>query len=70
VVTEALAIDLNAELKLHSQGAMLCACDCSLPVCSRHHRMLSDATYNGGLILSTRFVLPAPFCRRGKKSTE
>jgi hypothetical protein len=65
VVTEALAIDLNAELKLHSQGAILCACDCSLPVCSRHHRMLSDATYNGGFTLATRFVLPDLVRRHG-----
>jgi hypothetical protein len=71
VVAGALAIDLDAEpkladrlAKLHNQAAILCTCDCSWPVCTHPHGMLSDATYNGGLILSTRFVLPDPVRRR------
>jgi hypothetical protein len=57
VVTGTLAIDLNAELKLYSQRAILCECECSLPVYTRPYGRLSDATHNCGLTLTTRFVL-------------
>jgi hypothetical protein len=72
VVTGALGIDPDAEPKLadrlarlYSQGALQCTCDCAWPVCPRSDGMLSDATYNGGLTFSTRFVLPDPVRRLG-----
>jgi hypothetical protein len=62
VVTGALVIDPDSEPKLadrlarlRNQGAIQCTCDCSWPVCTHPHGMLSDATYNGGLTLSSRF---------------
>ena len=71
-MTGALAIDLDADpkpadriAKLHDQGAIRCICGCSWPVCPHSDGMLSDTTYDGGLTLSTRFVLPDPVRQRG-----
>lgn len=64
MVTGDLAIDPDAEpkladrlAKLHNQGAILCTCDCSWPVCTHPNGMLLDATCNGGFTLSTCLVL-------------
>jgi hypothetical protein len=63
-VTGALAIDPDAEpkltdrlAKLHNQRVILRKCDCSWPACTHPHGMLSGATYNSWLTLSTRFML-------------
>jgi hypothetical protein len=39
-------------------------CESAEPVCPHPYGMLSDATHNSGLTLSTRFVLPDPLRRR------
>ena len=65
MVTGVLVIDPDAEpkltdrlAKLHNQRAILCTCDYrSWPACTHPHGMLSDATYNSDLTLTTLFVL-------------